>query len=172
MDIVKKVFKDWILPILAAIIIAFIINKVIFFNVSVPTGSMLPTIYLNDKILVTRVHNKSNLKNGDIVVFHSDELNEDLIKRLIGLPNDEVEIKEDGSLYVNREKINESYVKNPGGKAGVKFKVPKDSYFFMGDNRINSLDARYWEQPFIPEKDIMGKARLIISPFSRFGKLN
>ena len=116
MDILKKVFKDWILPILAAIIIAFIINKVIFFNVSVPTGSMLPTIYLNDKILVTRVHNKSNLKNGDIVVFHSDELNEDLIKRLIGLPNDEVEIKDDGSLYINKEKINESYVKNPGGK--------------------------------------------------------
>ncbi|MBZ9689124.1 signal peptidase I [Clostridium estertheticum] len=171
MNILKKVFKDWILPILAAIIIAFIINKVIFFNVSVPTGSMLPTINLDDKILVTRVHNKNNLKRGDIIVFHSDELNEDLIKRLIGLPNDEVEIKEDGSLYINKEKVNESYVKNPGGKAGVKFKVPEDSYFFMGDNRINSLDARYWAQPFIPKKDIMGKARIIISPFSRFGKL-
>jgi len=171
MDIIKKVFKDWILPILAAIIIAFIINKVIFFNVSVPTGSMLPTINLGDKILVTRVHNRNNLKHGDIVVFHSDELHEDLIKRLIGLPNDEVEIKEDGSLYINNEKVNESYVVNPGGKAGVKFKVPKASYFFMGDNRINSLDARYWVNPFIPEKDIMGKARIIISPFSRFGKL-
>ena len=41
----------------------------------------------------------------------------------------------------------------------------------MGDNRINSLDARYWANPFIPKKDIMGKARIIISPFSRFGKL-
>jgi len=171
MDIMKKVFKDWILPILAAIIIAFIINKVIFFNVSVPTGSMLPTIYLNDKILVTRVHNKNNLKHGDIVVFHSDELNEDLIKRLIGLPNDEVEIRDDGSVFINKEKVDESYVKNPGGKSGLKFKVPEDSYFFMGDNRINSLDARYWASPFIPKKDIMGKARIIISPFSRFGKL-
>lgn len=172
MDILKKVFKDWILPILAAIIIAFIINKVIFFNVSVPTGSMLPTINLNDKILVTRVHNANNLKHGDIIVFHSDELNEDLIKRLIGLPNDEVEIKEDGSLYINKEKVNENYVVNPGGKAGVKFKVPEGSYFFMGDNRVNSLDARYWAQPFIPKSDIMGKARIRISPFSEFGKLN
>ena len=171
MDIMKKVFKDWILPILAAIIIAFIINKVIFFNVSVPTGSMLPTINLDDKILVTRVHNKNNLKHGDIVVFHSDELNEDLIKRLIGLPNDEVEIRDDGSVFINKEKVDESYVKNPGGKSGLKFKVPEDSYFFMGDNRINSLDARYWASPFIPKKDIMGKARIIISPFSRFGKL-
>ena len=86
------------------------------------------------------------------------------------LPNDEVEIKEDGSVYINKKKINESYVVNPGGKTG-KFKVPEDSYFFMGDNRINSLDARYWEKPYIPKKDIMGKARIIISPFSRFGKL-
>lgn len=170
MNIVKKIFQDWILPILAAIIIAFIINKVIFFNVTVPTGSMLPTINLNDKILVTRVHNANNLKHGDIVVFHSDELGEDLIKRLIGLPNDLVEVKEDGSVYINNKKINESYVVYPGGKTG-KYKVPADSYFFMGDNRINSLDARYWQKPYIPKKDIMGKARIIISPFSRFGKL-
>lgn len=170
MNIVKKIFKDWIIPIIAAIIIAFVINKLIFFNVTVPTGSMLPTINLGDKILVTRVHNKNNLKHGDVVVFHSDELKEDLIKRLIGLPNDEVEIKEDGSVYVNNEKVDESYVVYPGGKIG-KFKVPEGSYFFMGDNRANSLDARYWDQPFIPAKDIMGKARIIISPFSRFGKL-
>ncbi|MBU3160572.1 signal peptidase I [Clostridium frigoris] len=170
MNLVKKIFQDWILPIFAAIIIAFIINKVIFFNVTVPTGSMLPTIHLNDKILVTRVHNKDNLKLGDIVVFHSDELGEDLIKRLIGLPNDLVEVKEDGSVYINNKKIDQSYVKYPGGKTG-KYKVPADCYFFMGDNRINSLDARYWDKPFIPGKDIMGKARIVISPFSRFGKL-
>ncbi|MCB2290522.1 signal peptidase I [Clostridium sp. CS001] len=170
MDIMKKVFKDWILPIIAAIIIAFLINKFVFFNVTVPTGSMLPTINLKDKILVTRVHNKNNLKNGDVIVFHSDELGEDLIKRLIGLPNDEVDIKEDGSVYVNQKKVDESYVVYPGGKIG-KFKVPQDSYFFMGDNRANSSDARYWNQPYIPTKDIMGKARIIISPFSRFGKL-
>ncbi len=170
MDLVKKIFQDWILPILAAIIIAFVINKLIFFNVTVPTGSMLPTINLGDKILVTRVHNKNNLKHGDIIVFHSDELGEDLIKRLIGLPNDEVEIKADGSVYINNKIITESYIVYPGGKTG-KFKVPQGSYFFMGDNRINSLDARYWEEPYIPYKDIMGKARIIISPFSRFGKL-
>lgn len=170
MDLAKKIFQDWILPILAAIIIAFIINKLIFFNVTVPTGSMLPTINLGDKILVTRVHTKSSLKHGDIIVFHSNELGEDLIKRLIGLPNDEVEIKGDGSVYINNKKIKESYIVYPGGKTG-KFKVPLGSYFFMGDNRINSLDARYWTKPYIPFKDIMGKARIIISPFSRFGKL-
>jgi signal peptidase I len=81
MDLAKKIFQDWILPILAAIVIAFVINKLIFFNVTVPTGSMLPTINLGDKILVTRVHSKSSLKHGDIIVFHSNDLGEDLIKR-------------------------------------------------------------------------------------------
>jgi len=171
MDIIKKIFKDWVLPIIAAIIIAFIINKLIFFNVTVPTGSMLPTINLDDKILVTRVHNKNNLQRGDIIVFHSNELGEDLIKRLIVLPNDKVEIREDGSLYINEKEVDESYVVNPGGKVGINFKVPEDSYFFMGDNRENSKDARYWEEPFISKSDIMGKARIVISPFSRFGKL-
>ncbi|HEY8892049.1 MAG TPA: signal peptidase I [Clostridium sp.] len=170
MVLMKKIFQDWILPIIAAIAIAFIINKVIFFNVTVPTGSMLPTINLNDKILVTRVHNKNNLKRGDIIVFHSDELGEDLIKRLIGLPNDKVEVKQDGSVYINNKKIDESYIVYPGGKTGT-FNVPVGSYFFMGDNRADSLDARYWKKPYIPAKDIMGKARIIISPFSRFGKL-
>jgi signal peptidase I len=171
MEIVKRIFKDWVLPIIAAIIIAFVINKLVFFNVTVPTGSMLPTINLDDKILVTRVHSMKNLNHGDVVVFHSDELGEDLIKRLIGLPNDEVEIRDDGSVYINGEKTDESYVVYPGGRAGVNFKVPDDGYFFMGDNRANSKDARYWQDPFISKKDIMGKARIIISPFSRFGKL-
>ncbi len=170
METFKKIFKDWVVPIIAAVIIAFIINKLIFFNVTVPTGSMLPTINLKDKILVTRVHNKDNLRHGDVVVFHSEELDEDLIKRLIGLPNDEVEIKEDGSLYINDQKIDESYIVYHGGRPG-RFKVPEDSYFFMGDNRANSLDARYWENPYIHKKNIMGKARIIISPFSRFGRL-
>ena len=170
MNIMKKIFKDWILPIIAAIIIAFFINKLVFFNVTVPTGSMLPTINLEDKILVTRVHNTNNLKAGDIVVFHSDELEEDLIKRLIGLPNDEVKINEDGSVYVNGNKLDESYVVNQGGRSGI-FKVPEDSYFFLGDNRANSLDARYWENPYISKEHIMGKARIVLNPFSRFGKL-
>ncbi|KYH34576.1 signal peptidase I S [Clostridium tepidiprofundi DSM 19306] len=162
--------KDWAIPIVLAIFIALVINKFIFFNIVVPTGSMIPTIMPGDRIFVTRVHNVSNLKRGDIVVFHSDELHKDLIKRLIGLPGDIVQRKMDGSVYVNDKKIDEEYVANDGGPTGV-FVVPKEHYLFFGDNRANSYDGRCWKQPFIDKKDIMGKARIIIFPFKRIGVL-
>ncbi|NRW21330.1 signal peptidase I [Clostridium beijerinckii] len=85
--------KDWIIPIFCALVIAFLLRQFVFFNVYVPTGSMIPTINLNDKILVTRIHNFDNLKRGNVIVFYSDELKETLVKRLIGLPGDKIDIK-------------------------------------------------------------------------------
>lgn len=166
----KKIFKDYIIPILVAIILAVLIRQFLFFKIMVPTASMYPTIKDNDQIIVTRIYNRNSLKRGDIVVFKSVELKEELIKRLIGLPNDTIKINEDGSVYVNGEKINQSYVVNNGGKFGA-FKVPAGHYFFLGDNRSNSLDSRYWQNPYIDWSDIEGKARFIIYPFNRFGDL-
>lgn len=80
----KNFSKDWLLPIFAAIILATLINKFVFFNITVPSGSMYPTIKIGDKITVTKVYNKSKLKRGDIIVFYSYELKMRLVKRLIG----------------------------------------------------------------------------------------
>src|SRR3712207_219716 len=91
---VKYYLKEWILPIAIAFVLAMIIHKTWFYLIKIPSGSMRPTIMEGDKILVTRVHNTDKLKRGDIIVFHSDELELDLIKRLIGLPGDRIEIKE------------------------------------------------------------------------------
>ncbi|WMJ80553.1 signal peptidase I [Clostridium sp. MB40-C1] len=161
-------FKEWILPIGAAIILAILINQFLFFQVSVPTKSMYPTIKPKDRIIVTRIYDKKSLKTGDIIVFRSDELNETLIKRLIGLPGDEVKIDEEGLVYVNGKKIDQPYVVYSGGMSGT-FKVPEGKYFFMGDNRGNSWDSRYWNEHYIEGSKIKGKARFIIFPFNRFG---
>lgn len=161
-------FKEWIVPIGAAIILAVLINKFLFFQVSVPTKSMYPTIAPGDRIIVTRLYDKKKLKTGDTVVFYSEELQETLIKRLIGLPGDEIKIDENRDVYVNGEKIEQPYVVYNGGKGG-EFKVPEGHYFFMGDNRANSWDSRYWQQSYIPEKNIKGKARVVVFPFDRFG---
>lgn len=166
----KKILSDWVYPIGIAILLALVINKFVFFNITVPTESMYPTIKINDRIIVTRIHNVSKLKEGDIVVFHSDELKEELVKRLIGLPGDKIEVKEDGFVYRNGNKLDEPYLQNKGGRTG-QFVVPEGSYFFLGDNRTNSLDSRWWKNPYISADKLMGKAIYTIYPFNRLGKL-
>ncbi len=91
-----------------------------------------------------------------------------MIKRLIGLPGDKVEIKEDGTVYVNNEKLDEPYIKYPGGKVNVNFEVPEDKYLLLGDNRDNSKDARYWSDKYIDGDDILGKAQITVWPLNRF----
>ena len=102
--------KEWIVPIIAALGIWFLLNKFVFINVILPpSGSMIPTLNNNDRLIASRVWNKDDIRRGDIIIFKSDELNELLIKRVIGLPGDHIEII-DGVVSVNGEKINEDYV--------------------------------------------------------------
>lgn len=166
----RSILKDWILPLAIAVIIAVVINKTLFFMVEVPTTSMYPTIQQGDRLLVTKVYNPANLKRGDIVVFNSEELGIVLVKRLIGLPGDKIEIKEDGTLYLNGTRYDEPYVKQPSGKT-ADFDVPDNCYLFLGDNRRDSLDARYWKSPYIPGSEILGKAQILLFPFNRISIL-
>lgn len=165
----KKIFSDWVMPIGVAIILAISINKFVFYKIKIPSESMYPTIKVGDRIIVTRIHDKSKLKRGDIVVFYSHESKDMLIKRLIGLPGDEVNIEDNGQVFINGDKSEEPYV--VFNKDLVRqFKVPENKYLFLGDNRAASLDARQWEEPYIDSKDIRGKARFLVAPFRRFGK--
>lgn len=163
--------KDWVIPVVIAIIIALLIKKFLIFKVYIPSGSMIPTINVGDQLLVTRVYNCSNLKRGDIVVFESRECNDTFIKRIIGLPGDTIDIC-DGKVIVNGEEIEEDYVKNNELLYKNSFKVPEGKYFFLGDNRPDSYDSRKWNNPYIDQKDIKGKAQVRVYPFSKFGILN
>lgn len=168
----KQFINDWVIPIVVAIVLALVINNFFFFIIKVPTESMYPTIKPGDRILVTRIYNTEKLKRGDIVVFKSLELNgEKLIKRLIGLPGDTVDIESNGEVYVNGERINQDYVVQGGGRTGMHFKVPEGKFLFLGDNRGNSEDSRYWKNPYIDSAQIMAKAQFIIFPFNRIGKM-
>jgi signal peptidase I len=164
----KKFIKEWVYPVAVAVVVALLINKLIIFKIYVPSESMFPTIKIGDQIFVTKLYNKSNIKRGDILVFYSEELGDLLIKRVIGLPGEKVEVKADGSVFVDDKKIEEPYVKNHSEKTGI-FNVPQDNYLFLGDNRSNSRDSRYWKDPYIGKNDIKGKARIIVFPFDRFG---
>lgn len=164
-------FKEWVIPILAAVGIAILINKFVFYNVYIPSESMVPTLNVGDKLMVTRIYNTDNIERGDVVVFYSDELQETVIKRVIGIPGDHIEI-DNGVVSINGEIIQEDYVKNNEyNKTKLVFDVPDDKFFFLGDNRIRSNDARRWINPYIDSSDIKGKAVLKFYPFSDFGTI-
>lgn len=91
----RNLFNNWLIPI---ILLAVIINKFILYKIVVPSPSMSPTVNVGNQLFVTKVYNTSNIKRGDILGFNSDELHELLLKKVIGLPGDHVEIKKDGSF--------------------------------------------------------------------------
>ena len=162
-------FSDWVVPIVIAVILAVLINKFLIFKVKIPSESMVPTLNVGDRLFVTRVYNPENLKRGDIVVFYSEEKNEDMIKRLIGLPGDEVVIN-DGRVTVNGETLEENYIGTVDNYSG-EFTVPEGKYFFLGDNRYWSLDSRYWDEPYIDGSERKGKAQIKVYPWKDFGKI-
>lgn len=148
--------------------------KKLFFKVSVSTGSMLPNIRPGDCILIRRLRKPTRLRRGDLVVFRSTHQQKGdgtllMIKRLIGLPGEAIECQSQ-SLLVNGKLEPEQYVCFFGGKSR-KFKVPEQSYLFLGDNRAASNDARYWEDPYVRSREITGKALFRIWPLARIGFL-
>lgn len=163
----KSFFGDWIIPIFIAVILAFLINRFIIFKIKIPSESMVPTLNIGDNLFAIRVYNPENLKRGDLVVFYFEPKNKLYIKRLIGLPNDKIVIS-NGVVSVNGEALIEDYVENQEEFTG-EYEVPDEKYFFLGDNRANSGDSRYWKNPYIDSKDIKGKAFIKVYPFKDVG---
>mgnify|MGYP003414937038 FL=1 len=166
---IKNFIYEWGIPIISAFIIAFLINKFVLFKVLIPSESMVPTLNVGDRLFVTRIYNLDRLERGDIIVFYSEELQEDLIKRLIGLPGDKIEI-ENGVVSVNGEVLQEDYIGAQDNYNGV-YEVPEGKYFFLGDNRLYSKDSRYWINPYIDGEDITGKAQIKVYPLDEIGKV-
>lgn len=164
----KKIIKEWVIPVIISLLIVIFLNKFIFILVTVPTGSMESTIMPGDKLYVNKLFDINDAKRGDILVFKSDELNIKLVKRLIGLPGETIEINENGEVFINGEKLEEPYAIESKGKAQY-FEIPEGSYFFLGDNRPRSIDARAWVNPYIGEDKIIGKATFRFFPLNRIG---
>lgn len=169
----KRLWKEWILPFGLEILALLLIVKFIFFIAIVPSGSMEPTIQERSALFTLRVHDLEKLERGDVIVFEAEtpELaGTTLIKRLIALPGDHVEIDENGAMTINGEVQSEDYVVYQYAIPSV-FDVPEGHYLFMGDNRANSLDSRYWSDPYVSAESIQGRAVFTLFPFSHFGKL-
>lgn len=165
-------FEELFFPLLIQTVVILVVVKLLFFLVIVPTGSMIPTIDEGSLLFAMRVYNiPESVDRGDVLVFYSDELNTTLIKRLIGLPGDTVEIDHQGNVTINGEPYPERYVVNQASYKSGTYYVPENCYFFMGDNRSGSFDARDWRNPYIAQEDIRGRAVFTLWPLSNFGVL-
>ncbi|MGL5617390.1 MAG: signal peptidase I [Sarcina sp.] len=163
-----NLIKELILPVIIAIIIALLIKRFLIFKVAVPTGSMIPTVQINDQIIVKRIYKESEISRGDILVFEKAGEENLLLKRVVGMPGEKININELGEVYVNGEILKEDYVKNPDATGG-SFSVPEGHYFMLGDNRAKSEDARMWENPYTAFKDVVAKTWIRVYPFDSIG---
>lgn len=142
----------------------------------VASGSMVPTLEINDRVMADKVSYRfHNPQRGDIVLFSpTDKLQQEnfhdtFIKRVIGLPGEKIEIK-GGRVFINGKLIQENYVVNASHEDWGPLTVPDNSYLVLGDSRSNSYDGRYWG--FVPRDRIVGKAVVRFWPLSRAGELD
>ena len=177
----KQIILEWVRDIVIAIVIALAISMVIKPTV-VKESSMEPNFYQNDYIFLNRIAYKFGHRpeKGDVIVFksHSDNLldkkgkNKLLIKRVIGVPGDTINIA-DGEVYINGELDDQSYTNDGETNGTVKdLKVPEGKLFCMGDNRFVSVDSRSKDVKLVDQDTIVGKAVFRLLPLGKMGVLH
>jgi signal peptidase I len=143
----------------------------------IPSGSMEPTLQINDRLVIEKISYHFNPpQHDDIVVFWPpDSLTppgqrrDAFIKRIVGLPGDVVEVR-DGEVIRNGEVLDEPFIKSPPDYQWGPEEVPEASYLVLGDNRNSSYDSHAWG--FVPEENIIGRAVVRFWPLDRVGLIN
>lgn len=171
---IKDFLKETISIIVIAFILAMILRTFIIEGRIIPSGSMLPTLQLQDRVMVNKfIYYFKEPQRGDIIVFAPPEVlnsKEDYIKRVIGLPGDTVEMK-DGKVYVNNKALVEPYIAEPLNYTYGPVEVPADSLFVMGDNRNYSFDSHMWNA-WLTKDRVKGKAFVIYWPIKEIKLLD
>ena len=167
---------EWIKTLGIATVLAVGIRTFIVEPRYIPTGSMIPTLKVNDRLLIEKVtYRFRQPQRGDIVVFSPTEIlqskgyKDDFIKRIIGLPGETIEVR-DGKVFVNDRPIVEEYILAPPKYRFGPVTVPEKEYLVLGDNRNKSSDSHQWG--FVPRSNFIGRAAFRFYPFARIGLLS
>lgn len=170
-----KHFLEVIKEPLLAVLAALLISQFLMMHTRIPSGSMIPTINKGDHLIVNLIPSYYRVPNrGEVVVFECN--GENLIKRVIGIPGDVIDLL-DGKVYINGKELDETaYIRTfnstreyVGSEVEFPYKVPEQSYFMMGDNREGSADSRIFGA--IPKEEIIAIGALKIYPLDQIGLL-
>ncbi|MDM5186462.1 signal peptidase I [Bacillus sp. DX4.1] len=174
----KEEARSWIKTIVITVGIAFVFRGILFTPSLVQGESMMPTLKNEERVIVNKIgYNLQGVNRFDIIVFHGKE-GYDLVKRVIGLPGDNIEYKND-VLYVNGKSIEEPYLQEFKDQLSAgnltpdfsmeqitgKKKVPEGYVFVLGDNRKVSKDSRMFG--FVSKEQIVGKGEVVFWPLQQ-----
>lgn len=169
----KRKFRKTIVGTISSLIVVAavaVLVSMLFLPVLRVTGtSMTPTLYNDEMVICSK---RSNYKRGDMIAFYYN--NKILLKRVIGLPGDWIEIAEDGTVFVNGEELIEPYVDEKAyGECDIEFpyQVPESRIFVMGDHRSTSVDSRTNMVGCIADEYIIGRLIFRVWPFKAISPL-
>jgi signal peptidase I len=159
---------EWVLIIGGAFLVAFVVKTFLIQAFFIPSGSMLPTLHEDDRVLVNKLsYDLHDVNRGDLVVFERPEGEaagqiKDLIKRVVGLPGERIE-QRDGDVYIDGQLLEEPYLDDGTETTNLQPQtVPEDHVFVMGDNRDDSMDSRVFSA--IDQDLIVGRAFVRVWP--------
>ena len=167
---------EWAIVLLVALGLAVVLRTFVIQTYSIPSGSMIPTLMVGDRILVDKLsYHLHPVHRGDVVVFATPPkevpilMVKDLVKRVIGLPGQRISSGPRGEVFINGQLIDQPWLTasaraDPGPPIESQ-KIPAGDVFVMGDNRGSSDDSRDYGP--IPESLIVGRAVLGFWPLSR-----
>ncbi len=162
-----KLLRSTVSSLIVVAAIAVLVSMLLLPILRVTGTSMTPTLQ-NDELVVC--HRTGNFAYGDVIAFYYN--NKILLKRVIGLSGDIIDFDEDGTLYLNGERCEETYVSDLAlGECDIElpYQVPEDRIFVMGDHRSTSVDSRSSTVGCIAEEEIIGRVVLRIWPFEALG---
>lgn len=138
-----KTIYSFIIIVVIAFLLSSLVTRYLIASIPIEGSSMEPTIHNSDRVIVYR---QAELKIGDIVIFYFEQDDKYLVKRVLGLAGDTIEIKADGEkifVFRNGEKIEEPYIKEDMNYIRDKIVVGEGKFYYLGDNRNNSQDSHY-----------------------------
>nr|BBH93949.1 signal peptidase I [Thermogemmatispora argillosa] len=160
-----------ILEVIALALILFLATRLAIQNYHVENVSMQPTLVDGENVIVNKLAYLFHPpERGDVIVFHWPlDTRQDFIKRIIGIPGDVIRT-DSTHVWVNGVLLNEPYIKAPYNAIANVWKLGKDQYFVMGDNRPDSDDSRNWG--VVPRNYIVGKAIAVYWPIDKWQVIN
>jgi signal peptidase I len=171
----RRSLVEWLIVIAVAVTLSLLIRTFAFQTFSIPSGSMNPTLWKGNHVMVDKLSvDFGTINVGDIVIFKAppdvkkdcgDDY-ADLVKRVIGLPGDHL-TSVGNTIYVNGKPLDQKWTHYKEiGMAIGHVTVPKGQYFMMGDNHVDSCDSRVWGT--VPRSDIIGKVFWKFWPLSQW----